>query len=83
MAGRYKIKTVSERFGFSATLLRAWERRYDFLEPERLDSGHRLYTDDDLKVLNAVKLLLDLCERLGRVLGGLSRLLCERKIQIF
>ena len=67
MAGRYKIKTVSERFGFSATLLRAWERRYDFLEPERLDSGHRLYTDDDLKVLNAVKLLLDRGQSVGEV----------------
>lgn len=67
MAGRYKIKTVAERCGFSATLLRAWERRYDFLEPERLDSGHRLYTDDDLKVLKAVKLLLDRGQSVGEV----------------
>jgi DNA-binding transcriptional MerR regulator len=67
MAGRYKIKTVAERFGFSATLLRAWERRYDFLQPERLESGHRLYTDDDLKVLKAVKLLLDRGQSVGEV----------------
>ncbi|MCA9776253.1 MAG: MerR family transcriptional regulator [Candidatus Eremiobacteraeota bacterium] len=67
MAGRYKIKTVAERCGFSATLLRAWERRYDFLEPERLASGHRLYTDDDLKVLKVVKLLLDRGQSVGEV----------------
>lgn len=67
MAGRYKIKTVAERSGFSPTLLRAWERRYSFLEPERQDSGHRFYTDDDLKVLRAVRMLLDQGQTVGEV----------------
>lgn len=59
MTGLYKIKTVAERSGFSANLLRAWERRYDFLEPDRQASGHRLYSEKDLRVLRSVKQLLD------------------------
>lgn len=59
MTGLYKIKTVAERSGFSANLLRAWERRYDFLEPDRQPSGHRLYSEKDLRVLRSVKELLD------------------------
>jgi MerR family transcriptional regulator, light-induced transcriptional regulator len=67
LAGRYKIKTVAERIGFSPTLLRAWERRYSFLLPERQASGHRLYTEDDMKVLKSVKLLLDRGQSIGEV----------------
>jgi DNA-binding transcriptional MerR regulator len=67
VTGRYKIKTVAERSGFSATLLRAWERRYDFLQPERQPSGHRLYSDEDLRVLRSVKLLLDRGQSVGEV----------------
>ena len=50
---------MAERSGFSANLLRAWERRYDFLEPDRQPSGHRLYSEKDLRVLRSVKELLD------------------------
>jgi DNA-binding transcriptional MerR regulator len=31
----------------SATLLRAWERRYGLLDPVRTDRGYRLYSDED------------------------------------
>ena len=62
----YKTGTVSRITGFSPTLLRAWERRYGFLEPERLPGGHRLYTEEDLKVLERVKELLDQGFTVGR-----------------
>lgn len=67
MKGLYKISTVAERSGFSATLLRAWERRHGFLEPERQPSGHRLYTDDDLRVLRVVRLMLDRGHAVGEI----------------
>lgn len=63
----FKMKTVSEMTGFSPTLLRAWERRYDFLEPDRLPGGHRLYSEEDLKVLKRVKELLDAGLSVGEV----------------
>lgn len=49
--GKYTIKVVSERSGVRPVTLRAWERRYDFLEPERLDNNYRLYSDRDIQVV--------------------------------
>lgn len=45
--GYLRIGEFSERVGVSADLLRAWERRYDLLEPDRSEGGFRLYTDTD------------------------------------
>ena len=57
--GKYKMGTIARLTGLNAALLRAWERRYDLLEPERTGGGHRLYTDEDLQVLRQVKELID------------------------
>lgn len=70
MQGRYKIGTIARLSGFSPAVLRAWERRFDFLMPERLPSGHRLYTDDDLAVLRRVRSFLDA----GRSIGEIARM---------
>ena len=47
----YTIKAVSKRTGIKTVTLRAWERRYDLLNPSRLDNGYRLYTEQDIQVL--------------------------------
>ncbi|QRN82902.1 MerR family transcriptional regulator [Chloroflexota bacterium] len=49
--GQYTIKVVSDRSGVRAVTLRAWERRYNFLEPERLDNNYRLYSERDIQVV--------------------------------
>lgn len=54
-AGPYKIGTISRLTGFSAVLLRAWESRYGILKPSRGPGGHRLYSEDDLRVLRRVQ----------------------------
>ena len=41
----YTIKRAAELTGVPAATLRAWERRYDLVEPERTESGYRLYDD--------------------------------------
>ena len=55
----YSIGEFSRLCGINATTLRAWQRRYGLLKPERTDGGHRLYNDDDvqlaLKILDWVK----------------------------
>lgn len=48
MAGYLRIGEVARRAGVSASTLRAWERRYGLLEPERSGGGFRLYSDDDV-----------------------------------
>ncbi|OZI11643.1 MerR family transcriptional regulator [Bacillaceae bacterium SAS-127] len=49
--GKYNIKAVSNLVGIQPGTLRAWERRYQILNPVRNDSGHRLYTEEDMKKL--------------------------------
>ncbi|MBX3166402.1 MAG: MerR family transcriptional regulator [Candidatus Eremiobacteraeota bacterium] len=72
----YKIKTIASLTGFNPTLLRAWERRYGLLVPTRTDTGHRLYTADDLRVLRRVRNLLDQGRSIGEIVAqGRSRLL--------
>ena len=46
---RLRIGEVSRRTGVSPELLRAWERRYGLLHPERSAGGLRLYTFEDLE----------------------------------
>lgn len=72
----YKIKTIASLTGFNPTLLRAWERRYGLLVPTRTETGHRLYTPDDLRVLRRVRTLLDQGRSIGEIVAqGRSRLL--------
>ena len=42
-----RIGELSRRVGVSPDVLRAWERRYGLLRPQRSPSGQRLYTDAD------------------------------------
>src|SRR4051794_22681372 len=42
-----RIGELSRRVGVSPDVLRAWERRYDLLRPQRSRSGQRLYTGAD------------------------------------
>jgi DNA-binding transcriptional MerR regulator len=45
--GRLRIGELSKRAGVSPELLRAWERRYALVDPERSEGGLRLYSDLD------------------------------------
>lgn len=42
-----RIGELARRTGVSAELLRAWERRYGLLRPERSSGGFRLYSAED------------------------------------
>lgn len=54
-----RIGEVSRRTGVSVPTLRAWERRYRLLVPARTDGGHRLYSEDDVARVRAMRRLLD------------------------
>jgi len=68
--GPYKIGSLARATGFAPALLRAWERRFGLLAPERGPGGQRLYTDADLRVLQAVRMLMSE----GRAIGEIARL---------
>jgi DNA-binding transcriptional MerR regulator len=45
MAASFPIQTVAERTGLTPHVIRAWERRYRAIEPERSAGKHRLYSE--------------------------------------
>jgi MerR family transcriptional regulator, light-induced transcriptional regulator len=50
-----RIGELSRRSGYSADVIRAWERRYDLLRPTRTDGGYRLYSADDISRLRLMR----------------------------
>lgn len=52
--GKYNIKAVSTMLGIPAGTLRMWERRYQMIAPQRSESGHRLYTDEQVQLLQKI-----------------------------
>ncbi|MCG8437500.1 MAG: MerR family transcriptional regulator [Pseudomonadales bacterium] len=48
------IQGVSERCGVNAVTLRAWERRYGLIQPERTAKGHRRYTPAQVERVQAI-----------------------------
>ena len=47
----YNLKAVIKEVGLSPARLRAWERRYDLLRPQRSAGGHRLYSRQEIEML--------------------------------
>lgn len=45
----YSIGEFARLSGITATTLRAWQRRYGLLKPQRTEGGHRLYSEDDIR----------------------------------
>jgi DNA-binding transcriptional MerR regulator/methylmalonyl-CoA mutase cobalamin-binding subunit len=69
VAVRYPIRAVSRLTGISLDTLRAWERRYKVVSPERSDRG-RLYSDAEIQRL---MLLRDAITR-GHAIGQVAPL---------
>ncbi len=55
----YRIKRVAHLTGINPTTLRAWERRYGLVAPDRTPKGYRLYSDADVQMLRGIKELVD------------------------
>jgi DNA-binding transcriptional MerR regulator len=69
--GLLPIRTVARLTGVKPVTLRAWERRYGLISPSRTESGHRLYSPDDVeRIRRAVALV-----RQGVAIGQVGALL--------
>ncbi len=51
----YAIREVSEITGVKPVTLRAWQRRYNLVQPQRTAKGHRLYTDADIQTIRQIQ----------------------------
>ena len=45
----FPIRVLAEKTAVGTSTLRAWERRYGLLQPQRTPKGHRLYSQKDVK----------------------------------
>ena len=63
----HRIQHVCKLTGIPRNTLISWERRYDFLTPQRASNGYRYYSDDDIELLRHVKALLSNGLRIGDV----------------
>ena len=57
-SAQLRIGELARRTGIATELLRAWERRYGLLTPDRTESGYRLYSDDDVHRVRRMRELL-------------------------
>ncbi|MGD8177103.1 MerR family transcriptional regulator [Marinimicrobium sp. ARAG 43.8] len=64
---RLPIRCVAERTGVNTVTLRAWERRYGLLKPERTSKGHRLYRPSDIDRVEAIQLWLKRGVSVGQI----------------
>jgi DNA-binding transcriptional MerR regulator/methylmalonyl-CoA mutase cobalamin-binding subunit len=69
MEPRHPIGVVSARTGLPQDLIRAWERRYQAVTPQRTPTGRRLYTDEDVERLKLLKRAVSGGRRISDVAG--------------
>ncbi|OCA85743.1 hypothetical protein A8F94_12785 [Bacillus sp. FJAT-27225] len=72
----YNIKAVSKILDMPTVTIRAWENRYQAITPGRNDSGHRVYTEENLKDLKWLKKQV---QENGINIGQAVKLLREKK----
>jgi len=51
----HPIRVVATRTGLSKDVIRVWEKRYQAINPQRSDTGRRLYADADIEHLIKLK----------------------------
>ncbi|MHA2939660.1 MerR family transcriptional regulator [Vibrio sp. RC27] len=68
----YAIREVSELTGVKPVTLRAWQRRYNLIQPQRTDKGHRLYSQQDVDKVNEIQRWLAKGVSIGRVVSLLE-----------
>ena len=56
---RHPIRVIAQRTGLTAATIRAWERRYQAVQPIRSEGGQRLYSDHDLERLVVLRELTE------------------------
>jgi DNA-binding transcriptional MerR regulator len=54
----FAIGDLARRSGVPVSTIRAWERRYGLLSPARSPGGHRRFSEDDLRRIDAVRQLV-------------------------
>ena len=74
----FSIGTTARKTGLTVDLIRAWERRYKVVKPQRTQGRHRLYSQNDVERLD----LLRRASLHWRRIGKIAHLSNETLVQI-
>jgi DNA-binding transcriptional MerR regulator len=69
-APRFRSGAVARKAKMPVATLRIWERRYEVAPAAKTDTGHRLYSEDDVKRIVLLKALVNL----GHAIGSIAKL---------
>lgn len=78
----YSIKDLETLSGIKAHTIRIWEKRYKLLIPKRTDTNIRYYTDDDLKRMLNVSLLVKNGYKISKVAAWEEQILKETVLDV-
>lgn len=70
---KYPIKAVSQITGLTAFVIRAWEKRYSLINPERTETNRRLYSDEDIEKLILLKNATNMGHNIGLIANYSSK----------
>lgn len=63
----YSIGEVAVRCGINPVTLRAWQRRYGLLKPQRTEGGHRQFDEEDIQRIEEIKRWIESGVPVGKV----------------
>jgi DNA-binding transcriptional MerR regulator len=75
---RYRSGAVARRAKMPVSTLRIWERRYEVAPSAKTDTGHRLYSEDDVRRIVLLKSLVN-C---GHAIGSIAKLTIDQLKEI-
>jgi DNA-binding transcriptional MerR regulator/methylmalonyl-CoA mutase cobalamin-binding subunit len=70
---KYPIKVVSQMTGLSVHVIRAWEKRYHVVEPDRTDTNRRSYSEEEIEKLK----LMNTAVQNGHNISSIAKLSVE------
>lgn len=63
----FNIQVASQMSGVASATIRAWEKRYNAVVPERGDNKHRLYSERDIEKLALLFRLTEVGQSIGKI----------------
>ncbi len=75
----YNTKAVVQQTGIPAPTLRAWERRYGLLSPERANNAYRRYSERDIVIIRWLKERVDAGMSISQAIALFHHLEEERR----
>jgi DNA-binding transcriptional MerR regulator len=63
----FNIQVASQLSGVASATIRAWEKRYNAVIPDRAENKHRLYSEKDIEKLALLFKLTELGQGIGKI----------------